>query len=86
MGKVFLLLFTLNILIGCNDYSPILENRNTRDTISLFNSNIGQQSVKLSDFVDSINYYPIPTDDDYLIGQVSNLIVTDSFFIRLVVW
>ena len=81
MGKVFLLLFTLNILIGCNDYSPILENRNTRDTISLFNSNIGQQSVKLSDFVDSINYYPIPTDDDYLIGQVSNLIVTDSFFI-----
>lgn len=80
MKKVFLLVIFTCILIGCNSQLPIPDGRDARDTISLVGLHSEQVHFKLSDIVDSINYFPIPTEDNLLIGQVGKLMIVDSGF------
>ncbi len=81
MKTSFLSLLIVCTFIGCNSHNSIPEKGIARDTIPLPDLNIEQEQVRLSDITDSINYYPIPTDDDYLIGRVSKILVTDSLYI-----
>lgn len=53
----------------------------TQDTLDLQQDIVMRQNVRFSEFIKEINYYPIPSDKDFLIGKVDKLIVTDSIFL-----
>ena len=46
--------------------------------IPSFNLMSNMQSAKLSDFVDSIQYIPLETNDSTLIGSISRIIATPN--------
>lgn len=76
MKKIlYLLLLSIN-LYGCSQPSPT-----TNQVLITINAPVEKERhMKLSSIVDSIYYIPLETQDDYLIGNIDKLIVTDKTF------
>lgn len=86
MNKNILLPVFIFIAILCSckqQFSVDANNFQANDTIDFSNGLDLNNNLKLSQIAESISYYPIPTKDDYLIGKVNKLMVTDSLFIVL---
>lgn len=63
-------------LYGCSQPSPT-----TNQVLITINAPVEKERhMKLSSIVDSIYYIPLETQDDYLIGNIDKLIVTDKTF------
>ncbi|WP_320990251.1 6-bladed beta-propeller [Bacteroides sp.] len=77
MKHLSFILWLSVLFIGC---SPSSETR-PKDIIEI-NVPLHQEDniIKLSTIIDSIDYVPLATDNEYLIGNVDKLIVTDDSF------
>lgn len=47
------------------------------------NLDLVQDTLRLSNFIDSISYIPLETDSNFLIGRIDKLVVTDEFIFVL---
>lgn len=81
MKKHIILSACLALIYSCNNQEYMHEHMPIKDTIDMKNVALTGNPTLLSDFVSQINYFPIPTERDFLIGEVSKLIVTDSLFL-----
>ena len=84
VSNKFFIVVIATILCSCNKHNTT--NRNNLqaiDTIDFSNGLNLNNNLKLSHIAESINYYPIPTSENYLIGKINKLMVTDSMFIIL---
>lgn len=74
MKNIFLVILLLIYLWGCSQPIPI-DNQN----LIIINDPVKKESnIKLSSLVDSIYYIPLETKDEFLIGNIDKLIVTDK--------
>ena len=74
MKNIFLVILLLIYLWGCSQPIPI-DNQN----LIIINAPVKKESnIKLSSLVDSIYYIPLETKDEFLIGNIDKLIVTDK--------
>ena len=72
--NIFLVILLLIYLWGCSQPIPI-DNQN----LIIINAPVKKESnIKLSSLVDSIYYIPLETKDEFLIGNIDKLIVTDK--------
>lgn len=79
--KILLITISLSCLLcSCNNQSFIQGDFHAKDTIDMKNITINDEPILLSDFINQIIYYPIPTERDFLIGDISKMVVTDSIF------
>lgn len=84
IGRIYFSIVIIWALYSCNHYQTVDRNNvKTNDTIDFSNGLNLHDNLKLSQIVESVNYYPIPTKDDYLIGKINKLMVTDSMFVIL---
>lgn len=70
MNKIFLIIILLCTLSCKNEMEEL--------NIPSFNLMSNMQNAKLSDFVDSIQYIPLETNDSTLIGSISRIIATPN--------
>lgn len=74
MKNIFLVILLLIYLWGCSQPIPI-DNQN----LIIINAPVKKESnIKLFSLVDSIYYIPLETKDEFLIGNIDKLIVTDK--------
>ncbi len=85
VSNKFFIVAIATILCSCNNHYNIANRNDLQaiDTIDFSNGLNLNNNLKLSHIAESINYYPIPTNDNYLIGKMNKLMVTDSMFIIL---
>lgn len=69
------------ILFSCSNTSNQIKKMHVHDTINIQKEVVWQEKLLFSTIIDSIRYFPIPTDKDFLIGKTCKLIVTDSLFL-----
>ena len=83
MKKLIITTVLIPLLLSCHENHSLQKETYAHDTIDIKKSIINQEKILFSQYVESINYYPVPTDHDYLIGKVGKLIVADSLFILM---
>lgn len=81
MKKLLLITVLIPILFSCNKAQIQERKMYAQDTINIQKSIMWERSIPFSKLIDSIRYFPIPTENDFLIGKTCKLMVTDSLFI-----
>lgn len=75
--KYVCLLILLGLLCGCSGNGQIVNDDVVVIEIPMKKDN---SEFRLSEFVDSISYVPLETNDRCLIGSMDKLIVTDRYY------
>lgn len=74
-----LVLFILLLLLSCSCKDISVEQVTLEKKITI-NPNKTRYDVPFSDLFSKIEYLPIPTEDEFLVGRINKLVVTDDLF------
>lgn len=82
MRKIFILII-INLIGSCTDQSVIVKNvdKNNSKIIEIDVKRIDEEKInKSSEFIETIEYIPLDTTENVIIGEISNLIVDKELF------
>lgn len=77
--KILIITF-ISLLYSCNNQPFIQGGIETKDTIDMKDIRISDDLIPLSEIISQVTYHPLPTERDYLIGEINKIMVTDSLF------
>lgn len=83
--RLLFVIYLLALFFSCKEDSFMyISEEEAQDTINVdYDFLYREDSLFFSQIIDSINYIPIPTSDDFLIGEISRFFVVDSMFLIL---
>ncbi|MCG8411686.1 MAG: 6-bladed beta-propeller [Bacteroidales bacterium] len=79
--KLFYLIVIQLLMVSCNSAYKDSPLKKTVNKINLFEAFKKRGEIKLSDFIEKLEYVPLETTKNVVIGKIRQLFVTEKFFV-----